>query len=635
MRLETSPTWFSYALAVVATVSAVAFRWLIDPWLGDQLPVVTLFAAVAVSVWLGGYRPAVLAAGLGYSFCHYLFVEPRGSWTFGSAVNVVGLLAYIVSCTVIIGFGQAFRIAQMQANARRDVLRTTLANIADAVITTDTQGRIVYMNSVAETLTGWPQKEAIERPLDSVFHILDERTRERLESPITRALREETIVGPPNHTILVTRDGTERPIDGTASPIRDERDELAGWVLVFRDITNRRRDEQALKFSEQRLRNIFETAGVSLWEKDFTTLISALASLKAQGITDFAGYLKEHPAFVQQVLESIRVLEVNQTTVKMFEAKDEAELVGSVARIFGPDFMPVFSAALVAIAEGRTYFEAEALLSTVRGNPLYVFFTIVLSGPNGLKTRALLSVFDITARKRAEEELEKADRRKDEFLAILAHELRNPLTAVRTSIEMIRRADAYPGLADEAFEIIGRQVNQMQRLIDDLLDISRITRNQLELRKESVELAPVLRQALEACRSSADISQHEVTVSWPDEPIYVSGDPARLAQVFGNLLNNAYKYTPRGGHIALTAQRQGKEVLISVKDTGRGISQEILPRIFDGFMQFQDLSGHPQGGLRIGLKLVKQLVEMHGGIVEVKSEGADRGSEFLVRLPTT
>ncbi|MFN8475055.1 MAG: PAS domain S-box protein [Anaerolineae bacterium] len=240
---------------------------------------------------------------------------------------------------------------------------------------------------------------------------------------------------------------------------------------------------------------------------------------------------------------------------------------------------------------------------------------------------------DITEQKRAEEALREADRRKDEFLATLAHELRNPLAPVRNAVQILKLQDSLDPSSQAARDIIDRQVQHMVRLIDDLLDISRITQDKLELRKESVELASVLFQALETSQPHIERDGHEITVSLPSEPVYLDADPVRLAQVFSNLLNNATRYTPPGGQIWLTAERHDREVIVSVKDTGAGIPTDKLGTIFDLFAQLDRPPEQARSGLGIGLTLVKRLVEMHGGSVAAYSDGPGQGSEFVVCLP--
>ncbi|HYE79427.1 MAG TPA: ATP-binding protein, partial [bacterium] len=251
-------------------------------------------------------------------------------------------------------------------------------------------------------------------------------------------------------------------------------------------------------------------------------------------------------------------------------------------------------------------------------------------------------IMEITDRKRDEDrirelvqELTIADRRKDEFLAVLAHELRGPLAPIVNVLELLATSGGDEALREEAREIIRRQVDQLVRLVDDLLDVSRITRDKLTLRLEHVELGSLVRQAVENCRLAAEQARHRITLDVPPGPVYVNGDPVRLTQVFTNLIGNACKYTPSGGGVAVRIAPEGAgRVVVTVRDTGIGIAAEDLDRVFEMFAQVGRSLEWSHGGLGIGLTLVKRLVEMHGGTVAVHSEGVGRGSEFTVRLPT-
>jgi signal transduction histidine kinase len=236
-------------------------------------------------------------------------------------------------------------------------------------------------------------------------------------------------------------------------------------------------------------------------------------------------------------------------------------------------------------------------------------------------------------RAEAVEALREADRRKDEFLAMLAHELRNPLAPIRNGLQIMRLAGDPGGEVQAAREMIGRQVEHMVRLIDDLLDLSRISRGKIELRRERVELATVLQNALETSRPLIEAAGHELTVALPPGRVWLEADATRLAQVVANLLNNAAKYTKPGGRIWLTAEQAGGQAVIRVRDTGIGLPPEMLPHVFEMFAQGETSLARSQGGLGIGLTLVKSLVEMHQGTVEAHSAGPGRGSEFVVRLP--
>jgi two-component system CheB/CheR fusion protein len=235
--------------------------------------------------------------------------------------------------------------------------------------------------------------------------------------------------------------------------------------------------------------------------------------------------------------------------------------------------------------------------------------------------------------KKMAEDLAEADRRKDEFLAMLGHELRNPLTPILNCLHVMRRYQPGGSEFEANRRILERQVRHMGRLVDDLLDISRITRGKIQLRVEPVELAGVVERAVAATRPLVEGRRHDLRVALPAEPVWLEADPTRLEQVLANLLNNATKYTEPGGRIELTAAREGREVVLRVRDNGIGITPDLLPRVFELFMQADRSLDRAQGGLGIGLTLVHRLVELHGGRVEAHSAGPGRGSEFIVRLP--
>ena len=230
----------TYGLGLAALILAVMLRWALDPLMGNSLPLVTLFGAVAAGVWLGGYRLAIPLALLGYGACHYLFIEPRYVFALSDVANQVGFVAYIFTCSLVILFGEMARVAQTRVTQSREVFRVTLRSIGDAVITTDIAGCVTYINGVAESLTGWSHGEALGQPLEKVFRIVNEVTRQAVENPATRALREGVVVGLANHTVLIKKDGSEAPIDDSAAPIRDEQGHVSGCVLIFRDVTAQR-----------------------------------------------------------------------------------------------------------------------------------------------------------------------------------------------------------------------------------------------------------------------------------------------------------------------------------------------------------------------------------------------------------
>jgi PAS domain S-box-containing protein len=275
------------------------------------------------------------------------------------------------------------------------------------------------------------------------------------------------------------------------------------------------------------------------------------------------------------------------------------------------------------------------------GRRIYEYIFVPVLGENGEVEAVAGTTRDVTEHHVLEqrlrdqaERLREADRRKDEFLAMLAHELRNPLAPIRNAAQIIRLLSPADPNLQRARDIIERQAQHLTRLVDDLLDVSRLTRGKITLQKEPVELATVIAQAVETSRPLIDARRHELAVTLPREPLQVEGDATRLAQVIANLLNNAAKYTPEGGHIGLTVEPRPGEAMVRVRDDGVGISAELLTQVFDVFAQGDCSLARSEGGLGIGLTLVKSLVEMHGGSVEAHSDGPGKGSELVVRLPT-
>ena len=494
MLLRRSPGW-AYVIAVVGTAIMIAVRAATHGPLEILLASLAYMFAVLAAGLAGGWKPGLFATGLNIAAAVFFFTKPYYTFRVSDPRDCIPLLAYGASGAAISLLCEGLHVAwaRLQQRQRRleleiaerrraelseqeqsERLRVTLASIGDAVITTDSQGSITYLNGVAESLTGWTLHEARGQLLQTVFPIMNEQSRAPVESPVNMVLRDGVMVGLANHTVLIAREGIERPIDDSAAPIRDKNGVVVGVVMIFRDVTERRRAEQVLQ---------------------------------------------------------------------------------------------------------------------------------------------------------------EADRRKDEFLATLAHELRNPLAPIRNALEIIRLAGDDQQAVHQARRTMERQLGQMIRLVDDLLDISRITRGTIALRKERVDLATIVRNAVETSKPLFDQVGQRLCVSLPDEPVFVDADVTRLSQVFANLLNNAAKYTEPGGRIELTVKPDGAQVAISVKDNGIGIPECMLDGIFDMFAQVDRSLERAHGGLGIGLTIVKRLIEMHGGRVEAHSEGHGRGSEFVVRHP--
>ena len=282
----------------------------------------------------------------------------------------------------------------------------------------------------------------------------------------------------------------------------------------------------------------------------------------------------------------------------------------------------------------RTHLANEIEIVRADGSVLYVQNDVEpLYDRQGRVCGCVSVCVDMTERKQIEDVLREADRRKDEFLATLSHELRNPLAPIRNALELMRRAGDDPSLNERALAIMERQLQQLVRLTDDLLDVSRITRNRIELRRDRTDLRSVLRSAVETIQPLSDAAGHSIVMDLPDTGLWVFGDFTRLAQAFANLLNNAVKYTDRGGRISVSAQVDADEAVIAVSDTGIGIEPSALPRIFDMFIQVEQGLTRTRSGLGIGLTLARRLIELHDGRIEARSGGPGKGTTFFVRLP--
>ena len=481
-----------YAVPLAALVAAVLLRYLLDPWMGDTLPLVTLFGAVAASVWIGGTNPAIVVVILGYVACAYLFIPPRGEFAIGGVPGLIGLCAYLFTCTFIIGFGEAARRAHRDATARRELLRVTLLSIGDAVITTDVEARVTSMNTVAETLTGWTASAALGRPLDDVFRIVKEDTRQPVPNPALEAVRQGVVVGLANHTLLLCKDGSECAIDDSTAPIRDDRGDVTGCVLIFRDVSEQRRVERRKAdqlLTARLLASIIESSDDAIISKSLDGVIQTwnAGAERLFGHTAAAA-IGRH---ISLVIPAERIAE-------------EDRIIASLKA-----------------GERIEHFETERVRAD--GSLIQVSLTISpIKDDAGNVVGASKIVRDVSDRKRAEAslrrlalDLSEADRRKNEFLAMLAHELRNPLAPISNASRVLRSGGRDSAAVKSASEMLERQVAQMSRLVDDLLDLSRITRGKIELRTQRIELAPVIQQAVEAVRAQYTCMNHELSVALP------------------------------------------------------------------------------------------------------------------------
>jgi PAS domain S-box-containing protein len=490
---------------------------------------------------------------------------------------------------------------------QRELLHATLVSIGDGVISTDAHANVTFMNPVAEKLTGWSGDDASGESLENVFRIVNEETRARVENPALRALREGRIVGLANHTILLAKNGREWPIDDSAAPIRGQDGVVSGTILVFREITER-------KFQESELQR--HSLALKESEERFHTLVDSIPQLAWMARPD--GHIHWY----------------NQRWYQFTGSTPEQMEGWGWQSVHDPAELPrVLESWKAALASGQQWEETFPLRRHDGVMRWHLSLAVPIRNEQGEIVRWFGTNTDISERLQMEEALRDADRRKDEFLATLAHELRNPIAPISNALQLWPSVENDREQMEELRAMMERQVQQMIRLIDDLMDVSRITRGKIQLRLQSVDLATVVAGAVEAVRPMIESRAHELTINVPDEPLLVQGDVARLTQTLGNLLQNAAKYTGRNGKIAITAWRQGDEALVGVRDNGPGIPRHMLAQIFEMFEQVDQTLDRSFGGLGLGLTLVKRLVELHGGSVEAYSDGPGSGSEFVARLP--
>ncbi len=400
---------------------------------------------------------------------------------------------------------------------------------------------------------------------------------------------------------LLSKNGEEQILSGTYVAKRNVHGAIDGVIGYFRNITEQKRAETALRLAYGRLRTLFDRriGGIGITIGN------------AQG----------------------DVIEANDYYLDLLGRTRQELLTGQVRWVDStpPEWLPADTRAFAQLRERGVCdpYEKEYL----RGDGSRVPVLLVKAMMPGDSGEVLGFALDISERKRMEQTLLDANRRKDEFLATLGHELRNPLAPIRIAVHLLLSRATEDSAIRRPCEIIARQVHHLVRLVDDLLDVSRIERGKIELRRERVDVGHAAAQAVETCRPLADERGHRVTLAPPASPLHVAGDPTRLEQIIGNLVNNACKYTGTGGRIDITVAREKGDAVVRVKDNGIGLAAEDLARIFEPFYQAQPAPGQSLGGLGIGLTLVKRLAALHGGSIAATSEGPGKGSEFILRLP--
>ncbi|MBI1764706.1 MAG: PAS domain S-box protein [Acidobacteria bacterium] len=892
MIFSRNPTFVTrYAFTIVAVTLATLLRFALDPILELRAPFIIYLPTVVLCAWFGGMGPGLLATVLSAITTWYVFLPPQFSFVVteptAPAQLIIFTLAGVFNCWLAESLHRARRkteASEAREREQRERYRVTLSSIGDAVIATDAHGQVTFMNPVAETLTGWQNTEAAGLPLEKVFHIINEETRQPVENPALRAMQESIIVGLANHTLLIARDGAEIPIDDSGAPIKDAEGKVIGAVLIFRDITERRqvekerallvelarmldsgfdaiivrdaqdhimrwnraaaelygwtseealgqvthtlfktvfpkplpeivtdlrrnrrwqgelihtckdgqlvtvlscwvlecdaqgqpgsvletnmditerkRAEEALRASEARerarakeLEALFATMPTPIWRSDDPDCKHIVGNPVANallGASAGGNVSRSTPASEAVVYRTLRAgVDVPPEQLPMQRAAHERVLVqdeeyelvlsdgrrvhllmhaaplydsagkvrgalaggmditerkraeealrGSEARLAGLINSAMDAVIVVDAAQRILLFNpaAEQMFGCsggeARGGSLDRFIPArfrdahrqhigsfgttgvtsrrmgALGALSGLRTNGeefpieasishmeadgqkLFTVIlrDVTERKRSEDEraqllvseraareqAETASRAKDEFVAMISHEIRSPLNAILGWVQILRTGQLDQAATERALETIERNAQTQAQLIEDLLDTSRIITGKLTLNVRPLELRQIVETALDSIRPAAEAKAIQLRWQLATQDGEVSGDPARLQQIVWNLLSNAVKFTPHRGRIEIGLARADSHLRLTVRDSGAGISPEFLPYVFDRFSQANTSSERKYGGLGLGLAIVRHLVELHGGTVHADSPGDGQGATFTVTLP--
>lgn len=593
-----------YGAAIGTMLAAVLLRWFLSPWVAEQYPFATLFGAVAIGVWIAGWGPALTAAVGGYALAIILFDE-NGTRTL-SLPQLFGAALYALSCAIIIALGEGMRRARDRYRASEHRFRRSQQGALQGFALLEnvhragngpSHLRCKYVNPAGAAPSGRSPEALAGADVAVLFPGAE-------ANGLREALAQVADTGEPlDIEVQYASDGGPRWYRHLAVKLAD------GVAVSYIDTTDLRRSIEALKRQEQELRTVLDVVPLAVLvarDPSADDIVGSSSFAALTGVPVGENVSQSGPrkdALPYHYEQQGRILEAAELPMQ------QAARLGRVVRDMEMDMV---------FKDGRVIH----LLS--HATPLF--------DENERVRGAVGANVDITALTLARRALETADRQKNDFIATLAHELRNPLSPIRHAATILKR-DTSPTAIEHAVRVVERQAAHMAHLLDDLLDVSRITRNAIKLRREPVDLHVVLDSAFENALPMLQEFGQRLQADIEATPLWVYGDPARMLQVMDNLLSNACKYTGTGGLINVRARREDDQCIIEVSDTGVGIAAQQLTSLFTMFAQVDPAMRTTKGGLGIGLAISRRLVELHGGKIAAHSEGPGKGSTFTVTFP--